>query len=110
MTYVRTSNAQNFAQTAFTKLWVKFTDGQIRIRHSRDKRHDKAEPHRAFGILRLKKLVYDRKQFVEIAIIYDNVTGAEICRFDQDKYWKEAKPKWCICGKLLLFLYQVPKP
>jgi hypothetical protein len=93
MTYVRTSKAQNFAQTAFTKLWVKFTDGQIRIRHSRDKRNDKALPDRVWGILRLKKLVYDRKQFVEIAIIYDNVSGAEICRFDHEKYWKEAQPK-----------------
>lgn len=77
----RTPAGQKLAESALTKCIVYITDGNKRTFHSRDRARTNALPNREPGINRLRKMVYNWKEFVATAIIYDNRTGEEVMKY-----------------------------
>jgi hypothetical protein len=69
------------AENSLTKAIVYFKDGNKRTFHSRDLARTDAVPNRQLGISRLRKMVYNWKEAVETAILYDNRTGEEVMKF-----------------------------
>jgi len=71
-------------QHSFTKCVFYFADGNARTFHSLDWRH-KLSKHRDrdLGIARLRNLIHKWAPLTNMAIIYDNETGAELERYQQ---------------------------
>lgn len=65
---------------------VYFKDGNNRTFHSRDHRLKHTGPDKDLGINRLKKLAHGWKAHIQCAIIYDNVSGAELYKY-KEGYW-----------------------
>lgn len=65
---------------------VYFKDGNNRTFHSRDQRLRQSAPDKNLGINRLKKLAHNWKPYIQTAIIYDNMSGTELCKY-REGYW-----------------------